>query len=309
MGEVIAVCRSEQKGTRKHNIGSGKLLAGYGLEHDAHGGDWHRQISLLGIESIEKMRAMGAEVVPGDFAENITTEGIALTTLPIGTRLRVGSAVVEVTQIGKECHQGCEIMKQVGQCIMPKEGIFAKVLADGEVAVGDAVEAWTGFSVGIITASDKGSRGEREDASAAVIREMIASIGGAVFDYRILPDEEALLADSMADMADRIGVTLLLTTGGTGFSPRDVTPEATRRIVEREVPGLPEAMRMETLKKTPRAMLSRSTAGIRKQTLIVNLPGSPRGVEECLAVLLPVLPHALDILTGKANECARQEGR
>ena len=102
MGEVIAVCRSEQKGTRKHNIGSGKLLAGYGLEHDAHGGDWHRQISLLGIESIEKMRAMGAEVVPGDFAENITTEGIALTTLPIGTRLRVGSAVVEVTQIGKE---------------------------------------------------------------------------------------------------------------------------------------------------------------------------------------------------------------
>ena len=305
MGEVIAVCRSEQKGTTKKNIASGKLIAGYGLEKDAHGGDWHRQISLLGVESIEKISALGIDVAPGDFAENITTKGIALTSLPIGTRLAVGKAVVEVTQIGKECHTGCAIMQKVGQCIMPKEGIFAKVLADGEVTVGDTVEPWTGFSVGVLTASDKGARGEREDESAAVIRKMIATIGGAVFDYRVLPDEEFILADAMADMADRIGVTLVLTTGGTGFSPRDVTPEATKRVIAREAPGLPEAMRTQTREKSVHAMLSRGVAGIRKQTLFVNLPGSPIGVEECLSVILPVLPHALAILTGKAGECGQ----
>ncbi len=306
MGEVMAVCRSEKKGVRKQDIGRGKLLVGYGLERDAHGGDWHRQISLLGIESIDKMRALGAQVRPGDFAENITTRGLDLPALPVGTRLSVGKAVVEVTQIGKECHQGCEIMKLVGSCIMPKEGIFAKVLVGGEVAVGDKIGEWQGFSVGVLTASDKGSRGEREDVSAAVISGLIGQIGGAVFDYRVLPDDELLLSQAMADMADRVGVSLLLTTGGTGFSPRDVTPEATRRVIEREAPGLAEAMRRESSGASPRAMLSRAVAGIRNKTLIVNLPGSARGASECLSVLLPVLPHALEILSGRGGECGQE---
>ena len=308
MGEVVAVCRSEVKGVRKQVVGSGTLVAGYGLERDAHGGDWHRQISLLGIESIEKMQAQGAQVAPGDFAENITTRGLDLPALPIGTRLCIGRAVIEVTQIGKECHQGCEIMNVVGSCIMPKEGIFAKVLAGGEVAAGDKIEAWQGIAVGVLTASDKGSRGEREDISAAVISELVGEIGGTVLDYRILPDDEALLAQAMADMADRVGVTLLLSTGGTGFSPRDVTPEATRRVIEREAPGLAEAMRRETSGGSPRAMLSRAPAPIMGKTLNVNLPGSARGASECLRVLLPVLPHALDILSGQGGECGQPHG-
>ncbi len=138
-GRIIAVCRSESKGVRKVDIGSGVLKEGFGLEGDAHGGDWHRQVSLLSVSSIEKMRERGLDVQPGDFAENLTVEGLDVWKLPVGTRLRAGEALLEVTQIGKECHTGCEIFRQVGQCIMPREGIFAKVLKGGCVGRDDAL--------------------------------------------------------------------------------------------------------------------------------------------------------------------------
>lgn len=139
-GRVVAVCLSEHKGERKKNVGKGQLLADHGLEGDAHTGTWHRQVSLLAIESIEKMRAKGLDVGPGDFAENITTEGLDLTLLPVGTVLKVGSALGEVTQIGKECHAPCAIRRQAGDCIMPREGIFLRILETGDVSVGDMVE-------------------------------------------------------------------------------------------------------------------------------------------------------------------------
>lgn len=303
MGKIVAVCKSEQKGVKKKSIGSGQLVAGSGLLGDAHAGDWHRQISLLAIESVEKMRQLGAEVNPGDFAENLTTEGINLVELPIGTKLRIGDSLLEVTQIGKKCHQHCEIYKQVGKCVMPTEGIFARVLKDGPVRENDPIEIWNGIPVGIITASDKGSRGEREDQSAQEIQQLIQKINGEVIDYRILPDDQEVLAEAMREMVDKKGVALLVTTGGTGFSPRDVTPEATKAVIEREVPGLPEAMRAESQKVSQRAILSRAVAGIRKKCLIVNLPGSPKGVRECLTVILPVLPHAMEILSGAGREC------
>jgi len=139
-GKVIAVCTSKDKGVKKENIKSGKLIEGFGLEGDAHGGDWHRQVSLLAIESIQKMRDKGLDVLPGDFAENITTQGIDLPGLPIGNKLTIGERIVlEVTQIGKTCHTGCAIFQKVGQCIMPKEGIFAKVIAGGEIGVDDEI--------------------------------------------------------------------------------------------------------------------------------------------------------------------------
>ena len=140
-GKIVAVCISEKKGMRKKDVGQGLLLEDFGLENDAHGGKWHRQVSLLALESIKKMQDMGLNVKPGDFAENLTTEGIDLVSLPLGTKLKIGlEAIGEVTQIGKECHTRCAIYYQAGDCVMPKEGIFIKVLKGGAVKVGDSIE-------------------------------------------------------------------------------------------------------------------------------------------------------------------------
>ena len=140
-GKVIAVCISKDKGTKKENINKGKLIQGFGMEGDAHAGDWHRQISLLSIESIQKMRDEGLDVGPGDFAENITIQGLDLLRLPIGTKLIIGKhALLEITQIGKVCHTRCAIFYQAGDCVMPKEGIFAKVLIDGVIEIEDKIK-------------------------------------------------------------------------------------------------------------------------------------------------------------------------
>lgn len=163
------------------------------------------------------------------------------------------------------------------------------------------------MKVAILTASDKGSRSEREDRSAEVIKEMVAPLGGEIIAYDIVPDEKELLEAKLIEYADEKKVDLILTTGGTGLSPRDVTPEATLAVLARVIPGIPEAMRAVGLKQTPHTMLSRAVAGTRGQTLIINLPGSPRAVRENLEVVLPALPHALEILQGKGGECARPE--
>lgn len=139
-GKVVAVCISEERGTSKHAVASGTLVREWGLKGDAHAGDWHRQVSLLAAESIEKMRALGVDVEPGSFAENIVTEGVELVSLPIGTRMRIGEALVEVTQIGKVCHDRCAIFEQVGDCIMPREGIFVRVLEEATISVGEPIQ-------------------------------------------------------------------------------------------------------------------------------------------------------------------------
>ena len=140
-GRILAVCQSREKGTVKKEIGSGVLIENYGLENDAHAGKWHRQISLLGIESINKMKCNGFKIKFGDFAENLTTENIILPELPLGTKLAVGESVLmEVTQIGKKCHHNCEIRKKIGDCVMPREGIFTRVLKGGKIKTGDCVE-------------------------------------------------------------------------------------------------------------------------------------------------------------------------
>ena len=160
------------------------------------------------------------------------------------------------------------------------------------------------FSVAILTISDKGSRGERVDLSGPEIDRLIACIPARADFYEIVPDEEKIIAGKLAEFADQKKVDLILTTGGTGLSPRDVTPEATRRVLDREIPGIAEAMRAAGLKITPFAMLSRAVAGIRCRSLIVNLPGSPQAVRENLEVLLPVLKHALEKIQGDPAECA-----
>jgi len=303
----MAVCISEKKGVQKQNVGSALFRAQWGIEADAHAGRWHRQVSLLSYEKIQAFRARGARVDDGAFGENLVVEGYDFAKLPVGTTFRCGDVVLEMTQIGKQCHHGCAIFEKMGECIMPREGVFARVLHGGVIAVGDELtilEEKTPFRAAVITLSDSGWRGEREDESGRAVRELVTAAGYTVTHCALLPDDREMLARKLVFLCDNHEAELILTTGGTGFSPRDVTPEATADAAERLAPGIAEALRWHSLQLTPRAMLSRGTAGIRKQTLIVNLPGSPKAVRECLTYLLPTLRHGLEILTGRASDCA-----
>lgn len=157
------------------------------------------------------------------------------------------------------------------------------------------------YSVAVLTISDKCSKGQREDESGKIVQELVKNLPGEVVKYEIIPDEPQMIKDKIIHYCDNLKVDLVLTDGGTGFTARDFTPEATKEVIEREVPGIPEAMRTECLKLTKRAMLSRGISGIRKKTLIVNLPGSSRGAKESLEAILEGLPHGLDMLAEKEH--------
>ena len=308
MGKIMAVCLSEKKGMQKKNVGKALFFTEHGIVSDAHAGRWHRQVSLLSFEEIEKFRARGAAVELGAFGETLVVSGFDFKSLPIGTRLRSGDVLLEMTQIGKQCHAHCEIYKAMGDCIMPREGVFARVLHGGWIQKGDMLvidKAKEPLDAAVITASDKGAHGLREDKSGEKVVQLLSAAGYTVVEHVVLPDERDDLIRKMRDLSD-FGVGLVVTTGGTGFSPRDVTPEATLAVVERQTPGIPEAMRAFSMQVTKRAMLSRAAAGIRKRTLFVNLPGSPKAVEECLGFVLPELQHGIEILRGDAGECAQK---
>lgn len=159
------------------------------------------------------------------------------------------------------------------------------------------------FKTSIITVSDRGYRGEREDKSGQAIQELLHGLDFEIIGYRIVPDEKDQIQKALIDAIDHLGSDLVFTTGGTGLSPRDVTPDATLEVIDKEVPGFAEAMRAESQKKTPHAMISRALCGVRKSSLIINLPGSPNAVVECMKVILPALPHALSKLKGDPSEC------
>jgi len=309
-GRVVAVCISEKKGTQKTEVPSIKLVPEWGIEGDAHAGKWHRQVSLLSIGKIEEFRERGADVEFGAFGENIVAEGFDFRALPVGTRFRIGDALLEMTQIGKECHSHCAIYHQVGDCIMPREGVFAVVIEGGTVKAGDTIEMIEAapdraFTAAWVTLSDKGAAGEREDKSGPLIGEILTEAGYNVIEGVLIPDEPALLKKELMRLADQRQVNVIFTTGGTGFSKRDRTPEATKEVCDRMTPGISEAIRAYSMTKTPKAMLSRATSGMRNETLIINLPGSPKAVRECLEFLLGPLEHGLEIMLGRDGECAR----
>ena len=296
MAVIRAICISDQKGTQKYRIPEGTFTEDHGIEGDAHAGKWHRQVSLLSAEKIEAFREKGVQVEYGAFGENLVVEGCDLRSLPVGTRFAIG-------EVGKECHDHCAIYNVTGDCIMPREGVFAKVLRGGIVREGDSLDVIPAapdrpFTAAVITLSDRAFRKEREDRSGPVIRDILSENGYDVVEMILLPDGEALLKRNLIRLADQRQVNVIFTTGGTGFGPRDLTPEATCAVCDRMAPGIAEAMRAESLKITKHAMLSRAAAGIRGATLIINLPGSPKACRENLDVVLPALKHGLGLLRG-----------
>ncbi len=316
MGTLSAICLSLRKGERKQAAGAAVLVENSGLQDDAHAGPWHRQVSLLSAESADQVRQGGiADLQPGDFAENLLVSGVDLDALGLGSTLRVGAeAVLTITQIGKTCHAPCIIQAKTGECIMPKRGLFARVLQGGPIAPGDPVEPLVvvpraQLQCVVLTISDRCSRGETVDtAGPATARLLQAELGAHLYRLEIIPDEQPLIAARLRHYADGHSIDLVVTAGGTGFSPRDVTPEAVAEVIQRPTPGLDEAMRAASLRVTSHAMLSRACSGIRGGTLIITLPGSERGATANLQTLLPALGHGLAKLRGDPSDCAPPRG-
>ncbi len=313
MGRVEALCVSAKKGEPKSAVQTAEFQPDHGIISDAHAGAWHRQVSLLAADDIDTVRKSLPDVRAGAFAENIVLRDADFATWGLGTRLRLGRQIVlRISQIGKACHTPCRIHKLTGDCIMPRLGLFARVETGGQVQVGDDVEAFelvprTAFQAVVLTISDRCSHGEAEDtAGPSTATTLTETIDAHVYRREVIPDELDTIIDRLKHYSDGHSIDLVLTVGGTGFSPRDVTPEATRKVVAKLTPGLDEAMRAASLAITPHAMLSRAVSGIRGGTLIINLPGSKRGAVENLQAILPALGHGLRILRGEQADCGRQ---
>jgi len=310
---IEAICVSATKGEPKHAVERATFVADHGICGDGHAGSWHRQVSLLSAEEVAEVRKQLPDLAPGDFAENVLVSGLDFDSLGMGSRLRLGrEAEVAITQIGKACHSHrCVVFERLGDCLMPRRGLFARVFRGGAASAGDPVELVErvpreALQAVVLTLSDRCSRDEATDtAGPAVGRLLQERLAAHVYAAEILPDEQPRIEERLREYCEGRGIDLILTVGGTGFGPRDVTPEATRAAVERPTPGLDEAMRAASLAKTPHAMLSRGASGIRKSTLIVNLPGSERAATENLATVIPALEHGLRKLRGDPSDCGR----
>ncbi|HOH99989.1 MAG TPA: molybdopterin-binding protein [Bacteroidales bacterium] len=303
-GTVLSVNISLEKGTIKTPVEHIRITE-TGIASDAHAGEWHRQVSLLSIESIQRFGVQaGRAFQPGEFAENITTEGLNLMNLKPGDRLRIGTAVLEVTQLGKKCHgDGCAIFVAVGKCVMPKEGIFCRVIQPGQATAGDAVlYEPKPCMVHVLTLSDRAYRGEYEDRSGPeVIRlsEFFFQTRGweASHTSEIIPDDEKTLGASLQRLIGE-GVDIIIATGGTGVGPRDITPDVFRRFMDKEIPGIMEMIRLRHAATMPRAVLSRAVAGLSGRTLMYAIPGSPGAVRDYMAGIQETLEHLIYMVRG-----------
>ena len=301
---ILSVNTSRQKGTPKVPAAS-IILSDHGIDGDAHAGKWHRQVSLLGIESIAKAEAsLGRKLKYGEFAENITTEGYPLYLMKPLDRLISGDLELEVTQIGKKCHgSGCSIYKETGDCVMPKEGIFCRVVSPGILRPGDYMEYHPRvMRLKIITISDRASRGEYEDKSGPLLEKLAAEFftaGGRQVEtsISIVPDEEKVIRRLTKECIEN-GWDFIFTSGGTGIGPRDVTPEAIRPLIDKEIPGIMELIRVKYGMQIPNALISRGVAGLSGTSLIYTLPGSPKAIKEYTHEIFSTLEHSLRMIHG-----------
>lgn len=302
--KTISVNISEKKGTIKKAVECIEINS-TGVAGDAHSGDWHRQVSLLGVESIEKFsKQAGKQINYGEFAENITTEGLRLYETTIGDRFIIGETELEVTQIGKVCHgSNCAIFKEVGNCVMPKEGIFCKVIKGGTIKPGDLIEYKpTFFRAHIITLSDRASKGEYTDRSGPKIKEELeAYFNSKNWQHKIfnvlIPDNPSELKRIISEMVIEKS-DIIITTGGTGIGKRDITVDAIRELGVKEIPGIMDLIRLKYGAENPNALVSRSIAGVIDDSLIFALPGSVKAVSEYMTEILKVTEHLLYMLKG-----------
>lgn len=302
--KVVSVNISEKKGTTKHAVDSIELNS-LGVKGDAHAGAWHRQVSMLGVESIDKFtKASGLPVKYGDFAENITTHGLELYRTKPGDRFVGAGVELEVTQIGKSCHgDGCAIYRQVGNCVMPKEGIFVRVLKGGSLKAGDELSFYPKvYRVKVITLSDRASRGEYEDLSGPEVAKLVSDFFNSIswqleVETEIIPDDRDLLENRLIE-ARNSKYDMVLTTGGTGIGPRDITPDVVKPLLDKEIPGIMEHIRLKYGAEKPNALLSRGVAGLMGTTFVYTLPGSVKAVREYMGEISKVQKHLFLMLMG-----------
>ena len=297
--KIASVNISEKKGTIKHPVD--EIIIKYdGILKDAHFGMKNRSISILCVDNIREFEArVGRKINYGEFAENITLEGINLKVIKLLDRFTIGEIELEVSQIGKECHgSGCAIFKEVGNCIMPKEGIFCRVLKEGKCKADDDVLYHPReIKVSIITLSDRASKGEYTDRSGPKIKEIIENFYSA--KNQVIKTNLILIADDSEQLSEQIlketskKTDVIITTGGTGISPSDITPDTVKPMLDKEIPGIMEMIRIKYGADKPAALLSRSIAGSKDRSLIYTLPGSVKAVEEYMAEILKTLDHLL----------------
>jgi len=303
---VVSLNISEEKGTIKTPREKVEINE-RGIIGDAHSGKWHRQVSLLAQEDIDRFSLLDAdkrEFLPGEFAENITTRGIDFKKVSILDRFKIGEVELELTQIGKMCHgDGCAIFVEVGKCVMPKSGIFTRVIKGGIINKGDKIEYHPRpLKIKVITLSDRASEGEYKDKSGPKIKELLSEYfqdkrWHTEFYYSLIPDDEKKLRDELQKSVNE-NIDIIFTTGGTGIGPRDITPDVVEKFVDKLVPGIMDQIRLKYFEKLPSAILSRSLFGTKNRTLIFSLPGSVKAVEDYLGEITKILEHSILMLHG-----------
>lgn len=303
-GKVVSVNISEEKGMIKKPVPE-IIIDKNGVVNDAHAGIWHRQVSLLAQEDIEIFaNAIGRRISPGEFAENITVKAPDLGKTFILDRFRINEVELEVTQIGKECHgDSCAIFQQTGKCVMPKKGIFCRVVNTGKIKPGDDIEYFPkAIKFLIITLSDRAFAGEYEDRSGPRAKQILQESFAdkkwhCQFNSILLADDAEKLREELAG-AVKEEADMIFTLGSTGIGPRDIAPETIAAVCDRTIPGIMENIRAKYGKDKPSALLSRSIAAIAGKTQIYALPGSVRAVEEYLSEILKTLEHAVYMIHG-----------